>query len=396
MRLSGLRLTDLSDQTVLRELVGEPEGERLERKREADAPTLVKAISGMANANGGWLLLGIEDDGSLYKLAPKGRAHLRDWLRDKLDGRLDPMPSFAAELFVLDGTTIGVVQVPRSSQAPHFVEQTGEVWERRNGQTRRASPQRVQEMMKRASGQDRTAAMTRLDDRFVCRDVAERLDAPRAGTAMHGRALASIVRISLLETSEPLAGWVHSDEALKTTDAFLVGAAQTLNGRGLDWFEPPRVDRSRTTAGGHVGSAKWDGRILGEVAAGFDGAGLAGVRFAGQRPDDSGIYYLLSNEVRDQWVEVALAFLLRGLEHAGAFGPAIVRWDLHGVRAADVTTVRDDRVVLAQGVIPQRHHNMVAIDIDVDLGATAPNEAAAELWRRLERLAGSRRTGADT
>lgn len=95
-------------------------------------------------------------------------AHARDWLRDKLDGRLDPEPAFTAELFTLDGVQVGVVHVPRSAQAPHYVEATGEVWERRNGQTRRASAQRVQQMLNRDSGEARAKALARLEQRDAC------------------------------------------------------------------------------------------------------------------------------------------------------------------------------------------------------------------------------------
>ena len=299
----------------------EPESDRLERKREADTTKLVNAIAGLANAAGGWLLLGVDDDGSLHGWQPKGRAHMRDWLRDKLDGRLDPEPTFAAELFDLDGVTIGVVHVPRSAYAPHFVEATGEVWERRNGQTRRASGQRVRQMLERGSGEARTVALDRLERRDACPDGAEVLDAPRKSAPMDERALASVVRVSVLDTPDSLRDWVYSDEALQQTGTFMASAAQALNDRGLDWFDPPHVQRAHTTAGGHVGSSAWDGHILRELAVAFDGAGLAGVRLGGQRPDDSGVYYLMSVDARDRWLQIALDFLLGALEGAGAYGP---------------------------------------------------------------------------
>jgi hypothetical protein len=187
---------------------------------------------------------------------------------------------------------------------------------------------------------------------------------------------------------------VYSDEALRQTDAFLASAAQALNDRGRDWFDPPHVQGAHTTAGGHVGSGAWDGHILRNVAVAFDETGLAGVRSGGQRPDDSGVYYLISLDVRDRWLQIALDFLLGLLERAGAYGPAVLRWDLHGIRSADVLTVREDNVVLAQGGIADRYNNMLSIDVEVDIGATGAHEAADELWTRLERLAGSRRTDA--
>ncbi len=85
----------------------------------------------------------------------------------------------------------------------------------------------------------------------------------------------------------------------------------------------------------------------------------AGCRFAGSRPDDSGVYYLLSNDVRDRWLRTSLDYLLTSLEDAATFGPAILRWDLYGIRGADVTTLRDGNVVAARGAIPAHYNNAV-------------------------------------
>src|SRR4051794_15760316 len=99
-------MADLSDARALRELVAAPESESVERKRSADAMTLAKVVSAFANTSGGWLLLGVDDDGTLPGWRPKGTAHPRDWLRDVLENILDPLPNFEAELFEIDGMTI--------------------------------------------------------------------------------------------------------------------------------------------------------------------------------------------------------------------------------------------------------------------------------------------------
>ena len=93
--------------------------------------------------------------------------------------------------------------------------------------------------------------------------------------------------------------------------------------------------------------------------------------------------------MRDRWLVPALEYLFESLGEAEAFGPAAVRWDLYGVRGADVTTVRDGNVVAAQGVIPPHYDNMVAVDAEVDVGVSSPNEVASTLWTALERLAGA-------
>lgn len=389
MRLPALSLAELRDTAILRELVAMSEGDMVERKRTADQSTLAKVVSGLANSAGGWLLLGIDDDGALAGWQPPGRAHIRDWLRDVLDNSLDPLPRFEAEVFVVDGTEIGVVRVPRSTAGPHFMKLTSEVFERRNGQTLRVSPARVRELMLRGDGGDRDAARARLDDRETVLDFAIALDAPRESRAMHARALASIVRISLIEPSDGLTAWVHDAEAMKASEAFVTFAAQEMNDRGKDWFDPPQLTRAQMTAGGHFASAKWDGHVLKEAGVAWDLHGLAGVRFAGMRPDDSGIYYLLSSEVRDRWLTVALKHMVGRLEDIAAFGPALVRWDLYGIRRADVTTLRDGNIVSTKGAIPPHYNNMVALNAEIEVGSTAPSDTATELWQQLERLAGA-------
>ncbi|HEX7143777.1 MAG TPA: ATP-binding protein [Gaiellaceae bacterium] len=379
-------MADLSDARALRELVAAQESDTVERKRTADSTTLAKVVSAFANTRGGWLLLGVDDDGTVPGWRPKGTAHPRDWLRDVLENVLDPLPHFEAELFEMDGITIGVVRVPRSSAKPHFIDRTGEVFERRNGQTRRLNGRQVREMTQQGTaGMD--AALARFDHRERALDVAMTLDAPRESTAMHARAFASIVRISVAEPSDVLREWVHSTEALSRSHAFVWSAARALNDR--DWCTPGEPPPPRTTAGGHAATSEWDSRILKEAKVAWDRAGLGGVRFAGERPDDSGIFYLLSGQARDHWLVIALEYLFGCLANAAVFGPAAVRWDLYGIRGADVTTVRDRNVVAAQGVIPAHYNNMIAIDTEVDLGTTSADGAATKLWQRLERLSGA-------
>ncbi len=379
-------MADLDDPQTLRELVAAAETDVVERKRTADAATLGKVVSAFANTNGGWLLLGVDDDGSLVGWRPKGRAHPRDWLRDVLDNVLDPVPHFEAGLFEVEGTPLGVVRVPRSSLKPHFIDGTGEVFARRNGQTRRLTGSEVREMMVRACGGIDGAA-ARFGDRTKALDVAIALDAPRGSTAMPGRALASIIRISPAEVSAGFADWVYSAEAFARSHSFVRSAARSLNDR--DWCTPPEPPPARTTAGGHVAAAEWQGRIVREVAAAWDRSGIGGVRFAGERPDDSGVFHLLSHQVRDSWLVMALDYAFECLGEAGAVGPAALRWDLYGVRGADVTTVRNGNVVAAQGVIPAHYNNMVAIDAEVDVGVTPADDAAGLLWQQLERLSGA-------
>ena len=205
---------------------------------------------------------------------------------------------------------------------------------------------------------------------------------------MDARAIASIVRIAIADAAAGFGAWVFSDDAINRTQQFLTTTAAVLNDR--HWMAPPEANVPRTTAGGHIGELDWDGHKISEAAAGWDRTGIGGVRLAGSRPDNSGIFYLLSNEARDLWLQTSVEYLLAALDAAEVGGPVAMRWDLYGVRGADVTTVRGGNTVAAQGVIPDHYQNTVAIDLEFDLGERTAEEIVADLWLNLERLAGAR------
>lgn len=140
MNLRTASLTDIGADEVeeLRQI-----GETLfvERKR---GPTPVRtvlgpAVSSMANTLGGWVLLGVRDDeegfpSEVEGWKPKGRASSQDYIRDLLQGCVDPVPPFAAKTVELhDGKTVGVIRVAESVDVPHIVAPSGSVWTRGQG-----------------------------------------------------------------------------------------------------------------------------------------------------------------------------------------------------------------------------------------------------------------------
>ena len=80
----------------------------------------MRMVASFANMLGGWLLIGVDDDGQVVGYTPPGTADLQDYLRDLLRAQVDPMPPFAAITMQVDGTTIGVVRVAESSDTPHI------------------------------------------------------------------------------------------------------------------------------------------------------------------------------------------------------------------------------------------------------------------------------------
>ena len=132
-------LADLREDGTLRSLVEHGEDEWVERKIAEPRAGFAPVVSAFANTAGGWLLLGVADRdeagaASVTDFKPYGRAHLQDWLRDKLANDLAAVPSFRAQAFAYEGKRIGVVRVPRSSVGPHFMAD-GRVFVRENGRT---------------------------------------------------------------------------------------------------------------------------------------------------------------------------------------------------------------------------------------------------------------------
>jgi hypothetical protein len=99
-------------------------GEPAHVERKAQIPTrerLAAAISGMANASGGWLVIGVDDHGSTPGLQ-LGRTDLAAHIRQLIAPAVDPVPNFNARLLPYVGVEIGVVRVYASAETPHLTQ----------------------------------------------------------------------------------------------------------------------------------------------------------------------------------------------------------------------------------------------------------------------------------
>lgn len=98
---------------------------------------IVKAVASFANTAGGWLLVWVHgsaveplDSADLVRNQLDGAPTLVDAIRDRLRGRIDPLPTFEARIIQCDSGPVGVVRVYESSDTPHIMIQDGAVYVR--------------------------------------------------------------------------------------------------------------------------------------------------------------------------------------------------------------------------------------------------------------------------
>jgi ATP-dependent DNA helicase RecG len=96
----------------LQKLISKGESETLEFKRSFGAET-IESLGAFANAEGGTVLVGIEDDGTIVGVTV-GKKTVEDWanqIREATDLRLLP----SIDLADIGGRTCGVIAVDRSA-----------------------------------------------------------------------------------------------------------------------------------------------------------------------------------------------------------------------------------------------------------------------------------------
>lgn len=101
------------------------EGETLfvEFKKDVGKGTgfqIAKAAGSFANTLGGWILVGVQDGRLRFDWAPPSGDFV-DVVRQRMEGHVDPLPSFTAAVAELDGNRIGVIRVYESADTPHIL-----------------------------------------------------------------------------------------------------------------------------------------------------------------------------------------------------------------------------------------------------------------------------------
>ena len=107
-----------------RAIIAAGENAKIEFKRDdrnLRPEHLAREIAAFANMNGGMIMLGVEDDGTVSGVT---RRTLQAWLLDTVIGRfIDPQIVPDYDEFVLNGKPIAIVTVPAGSAKPYAVRQ---------------------------------------------------------------------------------------------------------------------------------------------------------------------------------------------------------------------------------------------------------------------------------
>lgn len=125
-----LALADI-DEGTLRQLTEHGESLYVERKvQPPESPRFGAAAASFANMLGGFILLGVRDDGEVAGWEPPGRSDPQSHIGELLRQEVDPLPTYVAGRRELDGKPIVVVRVFESADQPHIERGTGAIYVR--------------------------------------------------------------------------------------------------------------------------------------------------------------------------------------------------------------------------------------------------------------------------
>lgn len=266
-----LSLADLDDDS-LRRLVDHGEDLFVERKRELPRDGLGRVVASFANSLGGWLLLGVEDSGSLVGYTPPGRADVQSHVGQLLAAEVEPLPPFVAAERELDGVALLVVRIFESADTPHLLRR-GSIPIRTPKGTENVTDQALLLDLARRGDE----AMERARKRISLDSIVLELAAPERPelVAISDAEPYAIVRASLLTRMPHFAAWATSQAAAEATVGAAGVIAQALSAAvgGGDWTVSPR---------GRGVTASWSGGFEVPVRARvtIDAEGVVGARLS--------------------------------------------------------------------------------------------------------------------
>lgn len=117
------------DKTELQEIIGNGENSAVEFKRDdVHLDSLAKEMAALLNLEGGWVLLGVEDNGAITGLT-RSREEAERWVIDIARQNLQPaiIPVWRS-VTMDDGKIVGVVGLPLDSPGKPYKAKRGSAW----------------------------------------------------------------------------------------------------------------------------------------------------------------------------------------------------------------------------------------------------------------------------
>jgi len=113
------------------------------KMRIDDAQKIARTVVAFANSDGGRLLVGVKDNGSITGVNPEEEYHMVDLA---CQSHCKPPVNFEVQVWKAEGRSVLEVQIPRSASRPHFCEDESGQWRaylRRDDRIHKASPVQV-------------------------------------------------------------------------------------------------------------------------------------------------------------------------------------------------------------------------------------------------------------
>ena len=133
----------------LESILAQPEGKRLEYKRDLSSPaSVLRSLVAFANSAGGTMVIGVDDDRSVRGLADPLAVEQRlvNLMSDSITPRLVPQ----VDIIRWRSTNVIVVTVHLSPSRPHRIIADGSVYVRLGASNRKADPELIEEMQRSA------------------------------------------------------------------------------------------------------------------------------------------------------------------------------------------------------------------------------------------------------
>jgi hypothetical protein len=344
--LTRLDISDL-DQPLVAHLLTVGEPLHVERKRDLPgAEQLSELLGSMGNTEGGWAVLGVEDDGTIIGLAPS-KTDLQDAIRDRVQSKLDPLPNFAAVRKIVNNVEVGFVRVYPSEDTPLLCTHKGAPYIRLPGGKRPVHSRfELDQLLERGRSSDRDARH-RLRTSNI---AATALSAPELNGALSYEESPHrewVLRAAPLGLDPNFAARVRTQAVRKATEL----AARTLlpppNGFGEEWAELQAVSPGWIT---------W-GQRLGDPAAGAIVVDPAGVITGVAR--ERGVRVLINIE---DLIEQTLLPLIMQVSAvfaaAGVSGRLLCDLHARGFRGVMLQAMNQGNVKMPNGALRSEPHGI--------------------------------------